>query len=273
MGAWPAISGRCPGIAPEFRNALTSASMSRHTEDCTGAGGDDFALSRSSRPGKGAYRSRIGNRHAPRARRLPEAAGDPADVGDLDVTSAHIVPVAVPSVSVNDRARVTSSARRRYPWRARFHPGQGRGRGPYRPRCRWSRRCVGFPSSMEPMHERARRSAGRAQVQRSTPLTARSSRVRRSSRAYSCSVRVLGLSSRAAALWMAVGALLGLLYVWRPWQGHPDPCTTLANGTRACMPMIVVPPPVWAYFTFACGGAIAALLVVAAVLHVRRRSP
>ena len=70
---------------------------------------------------------------------------------------------------------------------------------------------------------------------------------------------------------MAVGALLGLLYVWGPWRGKPDPCTTLDNGMRACMPMVVVAPPLWAYFAFACGGAIAALLVAAAALRVRRQ--
>jgi hypothetical protein len=72
---------------------------------------------------------------------------------------------------------------------------------------------------------------------------------------------------------MAVGALLGLLYVWDPWRGEPDPCTTLDNGMRACMPMVAVSPPLWAYLAFACGGAIAALLVAAAAPHARRQLP
>lgn len=87
------------------------------------------------------------------------------------------------------------------------------------------------------------------------------------------SVRALGLSSRAAAVSVVVGALPGLLYVWSPWRGEPDPCTTLEDGTRACMPMVVVPPPLWAYLAFACGGAVVALLVTVASLHVRRQLP
>jgi hypothetical protein len=70
---------------------------------------------------------------------------------------------------------------------------------------------------------------------------------------------------------MAVGALLGLLYVWSASREEPDPCTTLDSGVRVCMPIIVMAPPMWAYFAFACGGAIAALLVAAASLHVRRQ--
>lgn len=53
---------------------------------------------------------------------------------------------------------------------------------------------------------------------------------------------MLGLSSRAAALSVAVGAALGLLYVWGPWR-EADPCTTLDKGMRACLPVVVVPPP------------------------------
>lgn len=64
-----------------------------------------------------------------------------------------------------------------------------------------------------------------------------------------------------------------LLYVWGPGREQPDPCTTLDNGMRACMPIIVMPPPLWAYFAFACGGAIVALLVAAAALHFRRQLP
>lgn len=90
-------------------------------------------------------------------------------------------------------------------------------------------------------------------------------------RAYSEPVRVLGLSSRVAALAVLVGASLGLLYVWGPWRGKPDPCTTLDDGVRACMPIVVVPPPLWAYFAFACGGALVALILTAAAGDVHRR--
>lgn len=88
---------------------------------------------------------------------------------------------------------------------------------------------------------------------------------------YSWSVRVLGLSSRVAALAVVVGALLGSSYVWGPWRSQPQPCTTLDDGTRTCMPVFVVPPPLWAYFAFACGGALVALLVIAAAADVHRR--
>lgn len=69
---------------------------------------------------------------------------------------------------------------------------------------------------------------------------------------------------------MTVGALLGVFFVWGPWRKSPS-CTTFDDGTRACMPMVVVPPPLWAYFAFACGGAVVALLLFAAAVGVRRR--
>lgn len=62
------------------------------------------------------------------------------------------------------------------------------------------------------------------------------------------------LSTTAAAV---VGGVLGAVTVW---LSRPDPpsCTTLDNGTRACMPIYVVDPPPWLYAAFAIIGALLA---------------
>lgn len=62
------------------------------------------------------------------------------------------------------------------------------------------------------------------------------------------------LLASAAAV---VGGLLGAAVVW---LSRPDPptCTTLDKGMRACMPVIVVEPPLWLYGASAVVGALLA---------------
>lgn len=52
-----------------------------------------------------------------------------------------------------------------------------------------------------------------------------------------------------------IGAALGLILVL---LARPEPagCTTLDNGTRACMPIDVVGPPWWLYLVAALVGAL-----------------
>jgi len=70
--------------------------MSRHADDCTGAGADHFALSRSSRPGKGADRSRIGR---PTLRRSVTLAGYHRDSRALETPyDVLVVPQEEPLV-------------------------------------------------------------------------------------------------------------------------------------------------------------------------------
>ena len=84
-------------------------------------------------------------------------------------------------------------------------------------------------------------------------------------------MRVMGLNGRAVAVSLALGALLGWLYVWGPWRGEKNPCTTLDDGVQACMPILVVPPPLWVYIAFAFTGAVVALTVTAVAVEVHRR--
>ena len=84
-------------------------------------------------------------------------------------------------------------------------------------------------------------------------------------------MRVLGLRWWAVACSMGLGAVLGFLYVWLPWRGKPDPCTTLDDGLRACMPILVVAPPLWVYVLCCAAGALATLVATAAAADVHRR--
>lgn len=79
-----------------------------------------------------------------------------------------------------------------------------------------------------------------------------------------------GLIGRAAKVYVLLGAALSVATVWllRP---EPPACTTLENGLRACMPVLVVPPPAWAYVAAGLLGAIAGLLARLAVNGIRGR--
>lgn len=79
------------------------------------------------------------------------------------------------------------------------------------------------------------------------------------------SLRLTGATAAAAVVGAVVGAaVLGL--------SRPDPpaCTTLDDGVRACMPILVVAPPWWAYATFAVIGALLAGGVAYGCLLARR---
>jgi hypothetical protein len=63
---------------------------------------------------------------------------------------------------------------------------------------------------------------------------------------------------RSAAIFFApVGLLVGIAFLW---LSRPDPpaCTTLDNGMRACMPILVEGPHVWLYGAFGVVGALLA---------------
>ena len=56
------------------------------------------------------------------------------------------------------------------------------------------------------------------------------------------------------------------------WLTQPDPpsCTTLDNGSRACMPVMVVPPPLALYVAFAVIGALLVGGMMLAYTFIRR---
>lgn len=80
-----------------------------------------------------------------------------------------------------------------------------------------------------------------------------------------------GIGSRLMVACAGPGAVLGALSLWL-WhrESQADTCTTLSDGSRACMPVLIVPPPLWAYFAFAVAGALAALLLAVVTVNVRR---
>lgn len=78
------------------------------------------------------------------------------------------------------------------------------------------------------------------------------------------------VTGRAVAASLVVGGTLGVLMVWLLRPESPA-CTTTETGLRACMPVVVVPPPLWVYFAFGAAGALAGLLLAAIALHVRRQ--
>jgi hypothetical protein len=69
-----------------------------------------------------------------------------------------------------------------------------------------------------------------------------------------------GMQGRSALSATAAAVLGGLLGAAVIWLSRPDPptCTTLDNGMRACMPIIVVEPPLSLYGAFAVVGALLA---------------
>jgi hypothetical protein len=66
-----------------------------------------------------------------------------------------------------------------------------------------------------------------------------------------------------------VGGVVGAIIVW---LSRPDPpsCTTLDNGMRACMPILVVDPPLWLYGVSAVIGALLASGVAYGYAFARR---
>lgn len=79
-----------------------------------------------------------------------------------------------------------------------------------------------------------------------------------------------GVDRRVAAGCAALGGVLGVLLLWL-LQPEPAPCTTTSSGLRACMPVVVVTSPPWAYLVFAAVGALLGLLAAVAVLAAWRR--
>ena len=77
-------------------------------------------------------------------------------------------------------------------------------------------------------------------------------------------------SRRVIAACVALGAALGVVLLWL-WP-EPSNCTRLSDGVQACMPMHVVPPPLWAYFAFGAAGALAGLLLSVVIVTARRHS-
>ena len=80
-----------------------------------------------------------------------------------------------------------------------------------------------------------------------------------------------GFSRWLLACSALVGAVLGVLFVLLSRQDE-SPCTTLDDGTRACMPVMVIPPPLWVYVAFGITGAVLGVLVTWLVVSLRRRS-
>jgi hypothetical protein len=79
--------------------------------------------------------------------------------------------------------------------------------------------------------------------------------------------------SRTLSTTTAAAVVGGVLAAAIVWLSRPDPpsCTTLDNGMRACMP-IVVDPPMWLYGAFAVVGALLAAGVAFGYSTVRRRA-
>ena len=85
----------------------------------------------------------------------------------------------------------------------------------------------------------------------------------------------LGMDAKRAVPPAVAAAVGGLLAVALVWSNRPESsgCTTLETGARACMPTLVVGPPLWLYAAVAVGGAvIAAGLWLAACVGVRARA-
>ncbi len=70
---------------------------------------------------------------------------------------------------------------------------------------------------------------------------------------------------RAHVVGATVGATVGVLLVWTQ---RPDPprCATLRDGTLACMPIHVVPPPRWVYAALGAAGAVSGALLTMAIV-------
>lgn len=61
---------------------------------------------------------------------------------------------------------------------------------------------------------------------------------------------------RSATICFAlVGGLVGVAVAWLS-RSDPPSCTSLDNGMRACMPILVEGPPVWLYGAFGGVGAL-----------------
>ncbi|MFC6288002.1 hypothetical protein [Nocardioides sp. GCM10027114] len=73
-----------------------------------------------------------------------------------------------------------------------------------------------------------------------------------------------------AAVMGVLGALLGALTVWLSTP-EPSPCHTLEDGLRACMPVVVIPPPPWLYGVAALAGAVLAAGATVALAMARHR--
>lgn len=75
---------------------------------------------------------------------------------------------------------------------------------------------------------------------------------------------------RSAVLFFAlVGLLVGIAVLWLSRPDRPA-CTTLDNGMRACMPVLVEGPPVWLYGAFGIAGALMAGGFAFALASARR---